>query len=305
VRQPPRRLSLAAIAVAALVALTGCVTGPRDPASDGHVHIVASINVYGDLARSVAGEDADITSVIDDAAQDPHEFEASARVQLALSRADIVIVNGGGYDDFMQTMLDAAGNDDAIVIDAVSISGLDAGAEAFNEHVWYDYDAMSRLVTQLASDLQEVDPDGAAQYAVSRSDVAAELDLLATTAADARGTVGGAGAIVTEPVPLYLLEAMGFENLTPPAFSEAVEEDSDVAPALLKNVLNIVANGSAALVAYNAQTGGPQTDAVLDAAAENQVPAIAVTEILPEGTHYVAWQRAIQQEFLSAVDDAG
>lgn len=301
--KPAGSVVLFAIPVALLLALSACVLGARDPASDGHIHIVASTNVYGDLARSVAGEDAEITSIIDDPAQDPHEFEASPRVQLALSEADIVIVNGGGYDDFMQTMLDAAGNDGALVIDAVSVSGVDSGADGFNEHVWYDYDAMSRLVTQLASDLKQVDPDNAAQYAVSVSDVSAELELLSTTAAEARTTVAGAGVVITEPVPLDLLEAMGFENITPPAFSEAIEEDSDVSPTLLQSVLNLIGDGSAALVAYNAQTGGPQTDAVLDIAAENRVPTVAVTETLPDGMHYVAWQRGLQQAFLSAVVD--
>ena len=292
-----------AIPAVLLVGLTACAPGPRDPASDGHVHIVASTNVYGDLARSVAGEDAEITSIIDDAAQDPHQFEASPRVQLALSEADIVIVNGGGYDDFMHTLLGAVGNDEAIVIDAVSISGLDAGADGFNEHVWYDYDAMANLVAQLANALQRVDQENAWQYEISEGDVSAELESLAATADEARTAVAGAGVVVTEPVPLYLLDAMGFENITPPAFSEAIEEDSDVSPALLQSVLNLIGDGSAELVAYNAQTGGSQTDAVLDIASENDVPAVAVTEILPEGMHYVAWQRAIQQAFLSAVDD--
>lgn len=298
-----KSVALVAIPVALLLSVTGCGPAPRDPASDGRVHIVASTNVYGDLARSIAGEDAEITSIIDDAAQDPHQFEASPRVQLALSEADIVILNGGGYDDFMQTMLDAAGNDDAIVIDAVGVSGLDAGADGFNEHVWYDYDAMSNVVAQLANALQRVDQENAWQYEISEGDVSAELASLAATAEEARTSVAGSGVVVTEPVPLYLLEAMGFENITPREFSEAIEEDSDVSPTLLQSVLNLIGDGSAALVVYNAQTGGPQTDAVLDIASENGVPAVAVTEILPAGMHYVAWQRAIQQAFLSAVDD--
>lgn len=300
----PKPVVAVAVAVLLLLGLTAC--GSRDPASDGRVHIVASTSVYGDLAREVAGADAEITSVIDDPAQDPHEFQASPRVQLALSQADIVIVNGGGYDDFMQTMLDAAGNEDAIVIDAVRSSGLDAEAQGFNEHIWYDYGAMSHVVTRLANDLQKVDHENAWQYVVSREDVIAELESLSTTAAEARDAVAGAGVIVTEPVPLYLLEAMGFVNLTPPAFSQAIEEDADVPPALLQSVLNLLGDGSAVLVAYNPQTGGPQTDAVIDVATDNRVATVAATETLPEGMHYVAWQRGLQQAFLSAVEpDAG
>jgi zinc/manganese transport system substrate-binding protein len=162
---------------------------------------------------------------------------------------------------------------------------------------------MSHVVTQLASALAQVDGENRAQYAVSESDVTAELDSLASSASEARDLVADAGVIVTEPVPLYLLEAMGFDDLTPPAFSEAVEEDSDIPPALLQSVLNLLGDGSAELVVFNAQTSGPQTDAVIDVATDNHVPAVGVTEILPEGMHYVAWQRAIQESFLSAVTD--
>jgi zinc/manganese transport system substrate-binding protein len=287
---------------ALLLGTAGCARDATETASDGSVHIVASTNVYGDIARELAGADAEITNVMDDPAQDPHEFEANGRVQLALSRADIVIVNGGGYDDFMQTMLDASGNDGAIVVNAVDVSGLDASAQGFNEHLWYDYDAMTAVATQVTAALGQVDHDNLAQYVVSLSDVTAELDSLSSTADAARSTVAGAGVVITEPVPLYLLTEMGFENLTPPAFSEAIEEDSDVPPALLQDVLNLIGDGSASLVAYNAQTGGPQTDAVVDVATDNRVPAVGVTETLPAGMHYVAWQRGIQQAFLAAVE---
>ena len=46
-----------------------------------------------------------MTSLISDPAADPHSFEPNAQAQLALSKAALVVENGGGYDDFMQTML--------------------------------------------------------------------------------------------------------------------------------------------------------------------------------------------------------
>jgi zinc/manganese transport system substrate-binding protein len=102
-------------------------------------------------------------------------------------------------------------------------------------------------------------------------------------------------------VPLYLLDAMDIENLTPPEFSEAIEEDTDVPPALLQSVLNLIGDGSAAIVVYNEQTGGPQTDAVIDVATDNQVPAIGVTETLPEGMHYIDWQQSVQLQIIEGL----
>ena len=84
--------------------------------------MVTSTNVYGDIVRAVAGNRADVTSFIDDPDQDPHSYEANARSQLAISKADVVVENGGGYDDFMGTMLKASSSK-AAVLDAVRISG--------------------------------------------------------------------------------------------------------------------------------------------------------------------------------------
>jgi zinc/manganese transport system substrate-binding protein len=281
------------------VVLAGCAPADADPAADGAVRIVASTNVYGDLAQAVGGAEVEVTSVIDDPAQDPHAFEANPRVQLALSRADIVILNGGGYDDFMGTMLDASGNEQAIVIDAVEAYPHDSP----NEHVWYDYDAMTAVVAAVADALDDVDPGHADAYRANLRELTGELAALGATADAAADRVAGARAIVTEPVPLYLLDRMGFQNQTPPEFSEAIEEDSDIRPALLQRTLDLIADGSTAIVVYNAQTGGPQTDAVIDAAAGSQVPAIGVTETLPDGMDYFGWQRGIQLAILAALDE--
>src|SRR6188768_177110 len=122
-----RHLAAAATVLALAAGTTGCAASD-DPAADGVIRIVASTNVYGDVARAVLGDAGEVTSIIEDAAQDPHEYEADGRDALAISRADIVIVNGGGYDEFMHTLLDAQGSA-AVVIDAVQLSGLDPDAE--------------------------------------------------------------------------------------------------------------------------------------------------------------------------------
>ena len=115
----------AALAFSATLALSAC--GSSDSGSgaadDGTLTIVASTNVYGDIAQAVAGDGVEVTSIITSAAQDPHEYEATAQDRLALDDADIVIENGGGYDPFVDTLLDGSDNDPH-VISAVEASGL-------------------------------------------------------------------------------------------------------------------------------------------------------------------------------------
>jgi zinc/manganese transport system substrate-binding protein len=285
-----------------VIVLAGC-SAPTGDSDDGRIQVVASTNVYGDIAETIGGDAVEVTSIIDDPTQDPHQFEANGRVQLALSRADIVIVNGGGYDDFATQMLDASGNADAILLNAVELSGIDDSAEGFNEHVWYDYNTMQIVTDAIARALTEVDPGGAEGYSAGYHRLDDGLMALIARADGLRAVAEGKGVVITEPVPLYLLAWTGLVNLTPPEFSEAIEEDTDIPPALLQQVLNLLGDGSAAVVVYNTQTGGPQTDAILDGASENGVPVIGVTETLPTGEDYLAWQGGYLDQLAAALSD--
>lgn len=277
-----------AVVAAFTLAMTGC-SAPIDPVEDDVLRIVASTNVYGDLAATIAGPDAVVTSIIDDPSADPHGFEANPRVQLALAEADVVIANGGGYDDFVDVMLEASGNISAVVLHAVDFGSVDPASDQFNEHVWYDYPTVSTLVDAIAAALDDLTVDDSRATRVA--DLKAGLTALEGRVDELAATHGGEGAVITEPVPLYLLEAAGLVNLTPPAFSEAIEEDTDVAPALLQDVFNVIPEAS--VVVVNGQTGGPQTDAVVDMAGERGVPWVAVTETLPDELDYLTWQSGI------------
>ena len=121
-----RRLAgtLATLATVGALALTGCAaTGaaPGAAADDGSIQVVASTSVYGDIAATIGGDRIAVTSIIDSIAQDPHSYEASARDQLTVSRADLIIANGGGYDAFLDGLVEASGTT-APVISAVEFS---------------------------------------------------------------------------------------------------------------------------------------------------------------------------------------
>lgn len=281
-------LKVATVVAALTGALTGC-TPPADPAADGVLRIVASTNVYADLFATIAGPDAVVTSIIDDPSADPHGFEANPRVQLELAEADLVIANGGGYDDFVDQLLASSGNTTAVVLHAVDFAGTDPTVDGFNEHVWYLYSAMIDLTAAIGAALDDISADPERVNRVD--DLQRELADLAERLARLSIEHAGEGFIVTEPVPLYLLGGAGLINLTPPAFTEAIEEDTDVPAGLLQDVLGRIPRAS--VVVVNAQTAGPQTDAVIDAAVDAGVPYFAVTETLPEGLSYVEWQSVL------------
>lgn len=276
--------------------------GASDGGGSGSgITVVASTNVWGDLAATVGGEQVDVTSLISNPDADPHEYEASTRNQLALSKAAIVIENGGGYDDFIDRMLTSAKNTSATVLNAVDISGYTAGAgEELNEHVWYDFPTVKKVVDAIADALGAADAAHKDTFTANAQAVNAKIDELVQTEADLKASDNGKSVAITEPVPLYMLDAIGLVNKTPEEFSEAIEEGDDVPAAVLNDTLTLFTDKSVDLLAYNEQTTGPQTDAVLKAAKDNGVPVVGVTETLPEGKDYVTWM----SDNLSAIGDA-
>lgn len=124
-------LTTGAIAASTALVLSGCGGGASGSES-GELRVVTSTNVYADIISQVAGDYAEVSPVIDDPNQDPHSYEATTQDRLKLSKADLVVENGGGYDAFMTTMLEAS-DADPEVIDAVSISDLPGSEDLGNE----------------------------------------------------------------------------------------------------------------------------------------------------------------------------
>jgi zinc/manganese transport system substrate-binding protein len=299
-----RRL-LPLLAVPVLV-LAGCSAPEGD---DGTIDIVASTSVYGDIAAAVAGDAAEVTSIITSPTQDPHSYEVTARDRLAIETADLVVFNGGGYDGFITVVL-AAMDDAPDAIEAAAVAGFEGDdhahdeedhahdedghddhghLEGVNEHVWYDLHVMEAVAEEIAEHLAELDPANADTFAANAAAFIEGLEEIESRLESLRSRAEGLGAVISEPVPGYLLAEAGLVDVTPEGFSEAIEEGTDVAPALLASVLATIAAGDAVIVANNPQTGGPETERVLDAAAEAGVPVVDFTETLPEGTSYLEW----------------
>jgi zinc/manganese transport system substrate-binding protein len=283
-----------ALAVIAALALAGCSasTSPAGPTSSGgKISVVASTDVYGDIAKQIGGSRVSVDSIINDPSQDPHSYEADAQVQLALSKADVVIENGGGYDSFVGTLLKGADNSGATRLNVATISGHDLTPTTgeFNEHLWFDFPTITKLADQLAAKFTTLDASGAATFSANAKKFDAAIAVLVGDEAALKAAHAGEGAAITEPVPLYLLDAAGLVDKTPAAFSRAIEQGTDVPPLVLRQTLALFTDHTVKLLAYNEQTSSPETTQVLAAAKTAGIPVVAVRETLPSGKDYLQW----------------
>lgn len=322
-----RTTTLLGLAAASALALAGCANGAAAGGQSGEddvLSVVASTNVYGDIAQQIGGDLVEVTSIVANESQDPHSFEPSARDQLTISAADLIIENGGGYDAFVDALIESSGSE-APVITAVEFSHdwpeneghdeegddhadeetddhADESAEAdehdhehvegFNEHVWYDPHTMAHVAEAIAEELGELDPANAAAFTANAAAFGADVETLESALADIDAAHAGAKVFITEPVPVYLIAAAGLENVTPEAFSEAVEEGQDVAPATLLESLALLESGDVRVVITNAQTAGAETAQIVGDADGRGIPSVAFSETVPEGQTYISWMQA-------------
>ncbi len=307
---PSQSRRLALITGASLALLTGCGSSSdsggdgsaaQAPVSSSKIAVVASTNVWGDVVEQIGGAKVDVTSIISDPDQDPHSYEANTQNQLALSKAKVVVENGGGYDDFVDRMLKTSGSS-AEVINAVKVSGKTApkGGE-LNEHVWYDFPTVAKIADSIAASLGKADSADAAVFTKNADAFKVKLQALETKEAAIKKDHAGAGIAITEPVPLYMTTASGLVNKTPAAFSEAIEEGDDVSPRVLQATLAVFGDKQVAALVYNEQTSGPQTEKSKAAAEAAGIPVVPVTETLPAGKDYLGWMTSNVDALASAL----
>jgi len=306
----------AAVSVLAVLTVAGCGSGaqaPADtPADDAALPVVASTNVYGSIVEAVGGDRVSVESLIDDPSADPHSYESTPADAAAVAKARLVVVNGGGYDEFLTQLVESSGTGPAVV-EAAALSGLDPAEDghpeeehaagepghdghehgAFNEHLWYSLPTVQKVATQIATDLAAADPDGAARYTANAEAFNQRVAELIGRAEAIGRAHPGARVAVTEPVPGYLVEAAGLTDVTPHEFTEAIEEDSDPPIAVLQETLALFSGQAVRALVVNAQTETPSTDQVREAAQTAGVPVVEMTETLPEGvTDYTTWMGA-------------
>jgi zinc/manganese transport system substrate-binding protein len=268
-----RAAAVVLIGLLATLTLSACSERARWSEGTGPIRIVASTNVWGDIAYQIAGDEATVTALIDNVNQDPHSFEASARDQLAVQDADIVIMNGGGYDYFVETLV-AADDTPAILINAYNSSGDD---DTRNEHIWYSASQVKDVGNVIFSALESVDRNSTPIYESNLVEFEAKIKLIEIRTAEIASAWGREKVFATEPLIYYLLQDTGMVDITPAEFREAIEEERDVPPYAMLEAKKVIKQ--AKFIAVNWSTRTAQIEQVLS---EASAPAYGFGELLPQ-----------------------
>ena len=264
----------------AVVSLAAC--GTTTPSGDsGKIQVVTSTNVWGSVIKAVGGDAVEVKALLDDPSADPHSYESKPADAALVKDAKLVVFNGGGYDDFFPKLITTDGQKK---IEAFPLREHDQDE---NEHVWYDLHTVRAVAEAAANELGAIAPDKKTQFESNTADFSAKLEELGKKV---DGIGKGKKVAATEPIAHYLLDETGAEDVTPEAFSKAIEEESDVPAAALAETNQLVEGKQINVLVDNTQTENQVTKGIVEKAKSAGIPVVAVTETLPEGvTSYLDW----------------
>lgn len=275
-----------------LLILTGCSSSEQssqesDRSEGGSkINIVAAEDFYGEVAEAVGGDHVEVTSIITNPSEDPHDFEPTPDTAKTVSNADVLIYNGIGYDNWMENLIESSSNNDEKINIKVGEDVLDK-ENGDNEHIWYKPETMPRLADALADRLAKEDPkhaeDFEQQAANYQDSLQPLLDLVSQSETSSEKT-----AAVTEPIFDYMLDALHYKpNNT--KFPLAIEEGTDPAPKDVAEMQDDIKDHNVSFLVQNIQVENPTITKLVELAKENDVPIVKVTETLPEGKDYKTW----------------
>ncbi|MGH9103762.1 MAG: metal ABC transporter solute-binding protein, Zn/Mn family [Acidimicrobiales bacterium] len=291
-RLAPVALVVASVALAACGApapagLASGSAGGGGRSGAGELRIVAAESFWGSLAAQIAGDRAQVTSIVRDPNADPHEHEATPADARAFADASYVVVNGVGYDGWADKLLAANPSSHRRVL---VVGRLVHKSPGDNPHLWYDPAYVSRAVTQMAADLSALDPRDAGWFHSRLASLRRSLAPYQAAVEQIRDRYAGTPVASTESVLAYLASAAGLNLVSPASFMKAVSEGTDPPVSSVVTFRRQLAERLPRILVYNTQTVTPITTAMERAATAASIPSLGVTETLqPPGTTFQAW----------------
>jgi ABC-type Zn uptake system ZnuABC Zn-binding protein ZnuA len=140
------------------------------------VRVLAVETFLADIAQNVAGDRLKVEALAPYGA-DPHEFEPSPQDMVKLADSQVIIVNGGGVEGWLQKAIETVGGQHQVITasdgltsrtpregEAVELGGAAQGGTV-DPHFWLDPVSVQRYVENIRDGLSQADPAGKDTYA--------------------------------------------------------------------------------------------------------------------------------------------
>ncbi|USS88404.1 zinc ABC transporter substrate-binding protein [Fructilactobacillus hinvesii] len=293
-----RRYALIFITLLCAVSLTACSLGKQQsqPAHPKQIKVVASTNIYGQMAKAVVGKHGQVTSLVNSGV-DPHDFNPSTQDADRISVANLIIQNGIGYDDWMNK-LEQNASDSAVKLNVGKLMNKQDGD---NEHLWYDPQTAPKVVNRVVAEASKLQPQHRQEFQKNGQAYLQRLEKVDQLAQISQKNLKehqlNRKVDVSEPVFDYALQAMGYQ-VNNRSFENATQKEVDPSPASIKEMKQDLTKRRIAFFVNNTQTDSRIVSQMVELANSQQIPVVRVTETIPKNQEYVDWITKTYQEVL-------
>ena len=291
------RIAIAALAsVGMLASVAACGSGQSTSGKNGTIEVAASVNQWGTVAKALGGDNVNVTSIINSTNVDAHDYEPTTSDIAKLQKAQVIIVNGAGYDAWA---VKAAQTANAIIVNAAEIGGVNDGE---NPHVWFSADVRKAVAQAITEAYEQADAAKKNDFDKMNDRWTAEENNVESKIAEVKQKTDGLAYAATESVASYLAEDMGLADATPSGYARATANESEPTPTDIKQFTDALKAGEIKLLVVNTQEESELTDKITDAAKSVEVPMVELTEQMPEQyDSLTAWMEGLVDAFSQAI----
>ena len=252
--------------------------------------VVAAEGFWGNIASQLGGSRVQVQSVVTDPNADPHEYESSAADARAFADANLVILNGAGYDDWGRRLLSASATGPRQVLDVARLAGRKPGD---NPHFWYSPAIVAEVADAITARFRSIDPGDAEFFDERRVYLAGAMKPYLDEAAAIKRNHSLTRIGATESVFTYMAAVLGLDLISPPDFMSAVSEGNDPPASAVAAFNDQISQNRIKVLVYNVQTATALTTDLKALATAHHIPTVGVSETLnPPAATFQDWQLA-------------
>lgn len=291
------RIAIAALAsVGMLASVAACGSGQSTSEKNGTIEVAASVNQWGTVAKALGGDNVNVTSIINSTNVDAHDYEPTTSDIAKLQKAQVIIVNGAGYDAWA---VKAAQTANATIVNAAEVGRVNDGE---NPHVWFSADVRKAVAQAITEAYEQADAAKKNDFDKMNDQWTAEENNVESKIAEVKQKTDGLAYAATESVASYLAEDMGLADATPSGYARTTANESEPTPTDIKQFTDALKAGEIKLLVVNTQEESELTGKITDAAKSVEVPMVELTEQMPEQyDSLTAWMEGLVDAFSQAI----
>ena len=138
--------------------------------------VVASFSILGDMVEQVAGDKATVTTIVGPDA-DAHLYQPNTGDAVAVAEADLVIINGMGFETWSAQLIETSGTKAAVAVATDGITPLLVDGEV-DPHAWNSLENGLVYVNNIEAALSAASPADAATFRANADAYRAKLNAL-------------------------------------------------------------------------------------------------------------------------------